>query len=207
MARHLHLVRHGEVDNPRHVVYAALPGFELSDLGRRQAREAARYLSSQPIVAVWSSPLERALSTAAVIAARSDLPVLVDEELTEWRIADDWAGIVWEDLPTERPGELEAYLERPWDLPFGGESLADLAQRMRDVLLRLHERHTEGDVVVVSHQDPVQAARLAVTGRSLEFQHADKPAHCSVISLQPGSQWRESTNWAPDQGEVFPPAS
>ena len=111
MARHVHLVRHGEVDNPQHVVYAALPGFELSELGRLQAKEAARYLSRQPIVAVWSSPLERSLSTAAVIASRSGLPVSVDADLTEWKIADGWAGIVWEDLPIRRPGELEAYLE------------------------------------------------------------------------------------------------
>jgi broad specificity phosphatase PhoE len=205
MARHLHLVRHGEVDNPQHVVYATLPGFELSELGRVQAKEAARYLSSQPIVAVWSSPLERALSTAAVIAARAGLPVSVDEELIEWRIADDWAGIVWEELPTTRPGELEAYLEHPWDLPFARESLTELAARMRGVLQRLHERHVEGDVVVVSHQDPVQAARLAITGRSLEIQHEDKPQHCSVITLRPGSQWHELTSWTPDQGDSFPP--
>ena len=205
MARHLHLVRHGEVDNPRHVVYATLPGFELSELGRVQAREAARYLSGQPIVAVWSSPLERALATAAVIAARADLPVSVDDDLIEWRIADDWAGIVWEQLPTARPGELEAYLEHPWDLPFARESLTELAARMRTVLQRLHERHGEGDVVVVSHQDPVQAARLAITGRSLETQHEDKPQHCSVITLRTGSQWHELTSWAPDQGETFPP--
>ncbi len=207
MARHLHLVRHGEVDNPEHVVYAALPGFQLSDLGRRQAKDAARYLSSQSIVAVWSSPLERALATAAVIAARAQLPVLVDPELTEWRIADDWAGIVWEDLPSRRPGELESYLEHPWDLPFGPESLAALADRMRSVLTRLDARYPDGDVVVVSHQDPVQAARLAVTGRALQSQHQDKPEHCTVITLEPGRPWREVTSWAPEQGDTFPPDS
>jgi broad specificity phosphatase PhoE len=112
---------------------------------------------------------------------------------------------VWENLPIERPGQLEAYLEHPWDLSFGVESLSALAARMQEVLLRLHERHVEGDVVVVSHQDPVQAARLAITGRPLETQHEDKPQHCSVITLRPGSQWHELTAWAPDQGETFPP--
>jgi broad specificity phosphatase PhoE len=207
MARQVHLVRHGEVDNPEHVVYAALPGYALTDLGRRQAKEAARYLSSQSIVAVWSSPLERAMATAAVVAARSNLPVLVDPDLTEWKIADGWAGIVWEDLPARRPGELEAYLDHPWDLSFGSESLAELADRMRRVLVSLDARYSDGDVVVVSHQDPVQAARLIMTGRSLETQHRDKPEHCSVITLEPGRQWREVAIWAPEQGDTFPPAT
>jgi broad specificity phosphatase PhoE len=205
MAARIHLIRHGEVHNPDHVVYASLPGYGLTDLGRSQAREAARYLGSSPVVAVWSSPLERALDTAAIIAGRFGVPVRVEPELVEWRMADDWAGIVWEDLPERRPGELEAYLEHPWDLPFASESLDRLAHRMRTAITALHTRHSEGDVVVVSHQDPVQAARLSLTGRPLVSQNADKPDHCSVITLKPGKPWRELTVWSPDQGTVFPP--
>lgn len=95
MASYVHLIRHGEVENPEHVVYARLAGFGLSDRGRRQATEAARYLARRPVVAVWSSPLQRALETAWVLAEPHGLPVLVDDELTEWKLADDWAGIVW----------------------------------------------------------------------------------------------------------------
>lgn len=198
MASHIHLIRHGEVHNPNHVVYASLPGFGLTDLGRRQAREAARYLGSSPVVAVWSSPLERALNTAAAIAGRFGLPVRVDPGLIEWKMAEDWAGIVWEDLPQRRPGELEEYLDHPWDLAFASESLQQLADRMRTSVIGLHRRHPEGDVVVVSHQDPVQAVRLALTGRPLEHQNTDKPDHCSVITLTPGRPWREIAAWAPE---------
>lgn len=205
MARQVHLVRHGEVANPDHVVYAALPGYGLSPLGNRQAREAARYLSGQPIVAIWSSPLERAIATAEPLASRLGVPIRIEDQLTEWRLADGWAGVVWEDLPSARPGELEAYLERPWDLPFSTESLEELAERMTAVLKGLDRRHPEGDVVVISHQDPVQAGRLAITGGSLRGQQVDKPKHCSVITLVPGSPWTELTEWAPDQGDAFPP--
>ncbi|RPI21428.1 MAG: histidine phosphatase family protein, partial [Actinobacteria bacterium] len=34
------LMRHGEVENPRHVVYSDLPGFHLSAGGRAQAAAA-----------------------------------------------------------------------------------------------------------------------------------------------------------------------
>ena len=183
--------------NPDHVVYAALPGFGLSATGLGEARAVARYLRSAPIVAVWSSPLERALATASPIAAAHDLPIRVDDELIEWKMADDWAGIGWDDLPTERPGELEAYLEHPLDMPFASESLEALAQRMRAALTAIAARH-DGDVVVVSHQDPVQAARLSLTGRDLSNQHVDKPRHGTVITLKPGTPWTEVTEWAPE---------
>lgn len=198
MASHVHLVRHGEVANPDHVVYASLPGFRLTDEGLRQARSVARFLGSQPVVAVWSSPLERALQTAEAIAARALLPVLVHPDLTEWHLGDRWAGIPWEDLPERMPGELEAYLFDPTALPFSPETLDELAARVVGVVEELHERHREGDVVLVGHQDPVQAARLRLTGQSLDRLHTDKPAHGEVITLSPGPPWTEISAWSPE---------
>lgn len=201
----VHLVRHGEVHNPEQVVYAALPGFGLSERGHAQAKDVARYLRSAPVTAVWSSPLQRALETAEPIARSHDLAIRLADDLVEWKMADAWAGIRWEGLPTKRPGELEAYLEDPLDMPFASESLSALAERMRAALADIAARH-EGDVVVVSHQDPVQAARLSLTGRDLATQHTDKPMHGTVITLRPGTPWTELTVWSPDQGVELPPS-
>jgi broad specificity phosphatase PhoE len=198
MAGRVHLVRHGEVWNPDHVVYASLPGFGLSETGVSQAKEVGRYLRSAPIVAVWSSPLERAIATAEPIATHHDLPIRIDTELIEWKMADDWAGIRWDDLPAQRPGELEAYLAHPDDLPFASEPLSALATRMRQAIASIAGRH-DGDVVIVSHQDPVQAARLSLTGRDLAGQQLDKPQHGTVITLKPGNPWTELTAWTPEQ--------
>ncbi len=205
MANYVHLVRHGEVDNPEHVVYGRMPGFGLTDRGRRQAADAGRYLRRRPIVAVWSSPLRRAVATADAIAQPHGLPVHVDDELTEWKLADRWQGIVWEDLPERFPGELETYLESPWDLPFAPESLEACADRMAKAVVRACEDHRTGDVVVVSHQDPVQAVRLLLTGRTLREQHDHKPEHATVITLEKDSAWREVSRYDPDEQEPFPP--
>lgn len=205
MASLIHLVRHAEVHNPDHLVYAALPGFTLSPRGRRQAWEAARHLASRPVVAVWSSPLQRAIDTAAEVAGRFGLPVSVEPDLTEWRLSEPWAGICWEDLPRLRPGELEGYLDHPLDLPFSPEPLTGLARRVAGVLEALHRRHPDGEVVVVSHQDPVQAARLHLTGADLSGLHRDKPGHATVVGLRPGSPWSETGVWSPPEQEAFPP--
>lgn len=206
MANLIHLVRHAEVHNPDHVVYGRLPHYGLSELGRQQALDAARYLAGQPIVAVWSSPLERALETGGIIAARHNLPVRVDDELTEWKLADGWSGLVWEALPEARPGELEAYLAHPWDMPFSSETLEALGGRMVQSIKSINDRHPEGDVVIVSHQDPVQIARLIFTGAPATDLHENKPMHGTVYTFQPESNWNEAARYDPENQVEFPPA-
>ncbi|MBN9168662.1 MAG: histidine phosphatase family protein, partial [Microbacterium sp.] len=65
-ADRLHLVRHGEVHNPRRVLYGRLPGYRLSAAGRRMARQAADYVHGleRPITALVCSPLERTRESA-----------------------------------------------------------------------------------------------------------------------------------------------
>ena len=79
----VHLLRHGEVDNPRGIIYGRLPGYHLSATGRLMAQAAADYFSERPVVALFSSPLERAQETAAPIAERLGLPIVTDDRLIE----------------------------------------------------------------------------------------------------------------------------
>lgn len=196
-AEMVHLVRHGEVHNPQHLVYASLPGFRLSPLGVQQTRRAGRYLAGRPLRAVWSSPLERALQTAETLAAPHRLEVRVLPGLVEWKLMDRWAGHRWEHLPELFPGEVEAYLRRPSDLAFGPESLRKLAERIATAVRRASATVSGGEIAVVGHQDPLQAGRLLLTGRSLEELFRDRPQHCSVITLRPGEPWTEVGMWSP----------
>lgn len=198
MAARVHLVRHGEVLNPDHLVYASLDGFSLSEIGVEQARAVARYLGRQPLVGVWASPLERALRTAETIARRAGLPVRVEPELVEWRLLDRWAGISWEDLPEKFPGEFEAFIGQPADLAFSPESLAGLADRTGHAIRRIEAAHPHGDIVIVSHSAPLRAAVLFLTGAPLTEFWGDKPAHCAVNTLRPGSPWQVETVWSPE---------
>lgn len=202
----LHLVRHGEVANPRHLCYGDLPGFGLSPAGRRQAEVAAAHLATVGADLLFTSPLQRALETARVIGRRLGLAPVPDDRLTEWRLGVRWNGVVWEDLPRAFPGELEAYLGHPADLPFSPESLQAAAQRVAAVATGLGASHPGAAAVLVSHQDPVQAARLLLTGGDLASLHQRKPGHAGVITLIPGSPWREASYWEPDLPITrFPP--
>lgn len=197
----VYLIRHGEVHNPEGIVYADLPGYGLSELGRTQAIETARRIP--PRAAVVCSPLERAVETATLIAGGDGF--LIDDALTEWRLGRRWAGLPWSLIDDDYPGELASYLDHPHDLPFAEESLAALAARFVAAVLR-HRSTVTGPLVIVSHQDPIQAGRLTMTGRPLSSLQTDKPAHASVITMEAvDGSWRELGYWEPPQGALFPP--
>lgn len=202
IARHasaLHLVRHGEVDNPGHLVYASLPGFGLSELGWRQVEAAADHLAGLDVTAVVSSPLQRAVETAAAIAAVHRIAVTTDPRLREWELGNRWAGRPWDALDSAFPGELDAYLADPADLPFAPESLADVAVRVAAAAEQAWDtRRRPGHVVLVGHQDPMEAGRRRLCGRGLQRFHDAKPGHAAVVSLVPtGVGWDEADVWAP----------
>ncbi len=194
--RTIHLVRHGEVANPNHVVYADLPGFNLSPLGVRQAHAAAAHLANHPIDAVITSPLARAIQTATAIARRHDLEPIVVPALTETGQYPHWTGHTWEDLANEFPGQLERYLDDASTLDDAHETVAEVADRIIGAALSM----PASALVVVGHQDPLQAARLSMVGRPLADLLVDPPSHASVVTLvsSDGTMWRERSYWQPD---------
>src|ERR1035438_6346131 len=75
----VHLLRHGQVENPSGVIYGRLPGYHLSAQGRLMASAAADFFSERPVVSLFCSPLERARETAQPVAERLGLDVVTDD--------------------------------------------------------------------------------------------------------------------------------
>ena len=70
------LIRHGENDVMKTRLAGRLPGVHLNAAGQSQARKLVESLSTLPIRRILSSPLERALETAAPLAEALGLPVV-----------------------------------------------------------------------------------------------------------------------------------
>src|SRR5258707_13513887 len=79
----VHLLRHGEVENPAGIVYGRLPGYHLSANGRAMAAAAADYFDGRPVVALFCAPLERAQETARPVGERRGLGIVHHDRLTE----------------------------------------------------------------------------------------------------------------------------
>ncbi len=174
----VHLVRHGEVDNPTGLLYGRLPDYHLSDLGRAMALRVAEDLAGRDIVHLACSPLERAQETMAPLAERLGLPVTTDERVIE--AGNQLQG---------RKVTLGAILRNPeiWWLfrnattPSWGEPYREIVARMRLALRDAASAAAGHEAVVVSHQLPVWMARCDAEGRRLV--HDPRRRECRLASV------------------------
>ena len=175
----VHLLRHGEVQNPDGVLYGRLPGFHLSEAGVVMAEHAAKAVADRDIVALVSSPLERALETAAPLAAHFDLEVTTDERLIE--AENIFQGLTFGvgDGSLRRPAHWR-YLLNPFR-PSWGEPYAELAARMLAAVASARDTARGHEAVCVSHQLPIWTARSKVEGRHL--WHDPRKRECALGSL------------------------
>lgn len=181
MAEHtlVHLVRHGEVHNPDGILYGRLPGFRLSDTGRKQAEAVAAALADRDIVAVIASPLQRAQETAAPIAARHRLDVDTDPDLIESTNHFEGKRVSPGDGAWRNP-RVWWYLRNPFT-PSWGEPYAQIGARMATAVDKARARAAGHEVVCVSHQLPVWTARMYLTGNRL--WHDPRRRQCAVGSV------------------------
>jgi len=159
-----HLVRHGQADydlaEDRRLIGGMRDLVPLTELGRRQAAQAAERLADLPLQTIISSPMTRAMETAQIISLRLGLPLTVEFDLHEWlpdlSCSFDTRGFVSlqaEDLRLHG-GEWPEGQVRPW------EPLSLVRQRVQSVL-RKYE-HLER-AVVVAHGMVI----FALTGREV----------------------------------------
>jgi len=159
------------------------PGVHINAQGQREADDLARRTAHLPIEAIYSSPLERALDTANVIAACHQLPVIIVEDLIEGE-AGEWTGRkiteingtdTWKAIQTKPVGVK---------LP-GGESIDQVQARMVAAIEKIREKHPRGVVAVVSHADPLKSVIAHYLNWDLNnFQRiAISPASVTVLGI------------------------
>lgn len=175
----VHLLRHGEVENPRGLIYGRLPGYHLSGEGRVMAKAAADYLAERDVVALFTSPLDRARETAEPLAERFGLVPVVDERLIEpW---NHFEGLVFGvGDGSIRRIEHWWYLRNPF-LPSWGEPYQQVADRMLAAMAGARDAAAGHEAVCVSHQLPIWVARRRLAGRALWHHPARR--QCTLASV------------------------
>lgn len=178
VASQIHLVRHGEVHNPSRVLYGRIPGFGLSELGRRMAEAAAAELVEREsdVTRVIASPLQRTQESAAPIASAFKLRIETDERLIEpfnhfegsrmsraLRNPRNWAAV----MNPRRPS---------W-----GEPYASIAERMLAAIDDAWQSTESGAVALVSHQLPIWMVHSSLLG--IPLHHDPRKRRCSLSSI------------------------
>ena len=176
---YVHVVRHGEVENPEKILYGCQPGWRLSKRGQEMARTIADWSKNLEIGALHVSPLQRAQETAAPIAHTHNVTITTDSNLIE-------AGNVFEGKKFDIGiGALKhpsawRHLWNPWR-PSWGEPYVEIVNRMRAAVFSAHQAANGKDAICVSHQLPIWIFRSFIEGRS--FLHDPRKRECTLASV------------------------
>ena len=150
-ATRLLLIRHGEPEeDARGRCYGRLD-VGLSPTGRFQAGAAAAALASEPVDAVYASPRRRAVESARFLADAHHLEVVVEDDFREIDFGR-FEGRSYDEIAVEDPETYRAWMERPTEVTFpGGESYAEMRERVARAARRVREAHAGRTVAIVAH--------------------------------------------------------
>jgi ribonuclease H / adenosylcobalamin/alpha-ribazole phosphatase len=182
------LVRHAETAANREFRYIGRRDDPLSEKGQEQARQLAQALAMLPVVAIYSSPAQRAYQTASSIAACHKQEVQVENDLRECDFGL-WEGLSRADIHAQGSSAAEhlARCERdPTIAPPDGESVAAMSERVCTLVPTLIQVHHEQTILLVSHVGPVKALLCMALRAPLTsmFHFFVDPATISIVDWQ-----------------------
>jgi probable phosphoglycerate mutase len=163
------LIRHGENEYVKTGRMAGrLPGVHLNDRGLKQAQTLGEALKDIPIKAIYSSPLERAMETAAPIASARKLQIILEPDVIEADIGK-WHGKSLKVLQLTKVWKIVQNSPSRFRFP-DGESFPEIQTRISNALERMIKKHNKPrDIVaVVFHSDPIKLAVSHFLGLPLD---------------------------------------
>ncbi|WP_187689434.1 histidine phosphatase family protein [Nocardia wallacei] len=210
--RRLILLRHGQTEWNAADRMQGQIDTELSELGRRQAKDAARELLGHDAIAIVSSDLRRAYDTAVALADHTSLEVVRDRRLRETDLGE-WEGLTHLEVDTRYPGARQTWRLNADFTPPGGESKLEVGARALPVVRELFAARTDWPgrtIILVAHGGLI----AALTAALLELPRKNWPvlgglANTSWVQLsshgpsieQPGWRldvWNAAAKVAPD---------
>ena len=173
------LVRHGETDWNVRGIYQGQADPPLNARGETQAREAAERLQAMEVrpAAIYASPLRRAWQTAEIIAAAlPPAPLRAEPRLMEIHLGA-WQERHVDEIARRWPEIFRQWEENPWRTrPPGGETLAEVQQRVDAAIDDILARHPRDTVIVVAHRLPIAFVKVRFQGLDpAEVRHIPVP--------------------------------
>jgi len=156
-------LRHGQAENnTRRILAGRAGGVPLTDTGRDQAQKAAEFLEHLNVSAIYSSPIERARSTAEIVARHNSLDVTFDERLIELEMGD-FTGMRYDDIFSNHGNVFLKFYEGSKEIAENGiETFDQVKSRVGNIVSHVLKEHPDQNIVLVTHMDPIKAMLSAV---------------------------------------------
>lgn len=155
--RNVWLVRHGQTDWNLARRYMSASDRPLTVHGVRQSAALQRFFAARPVDVIVHSGVSRTRDTAEAIRGSRGIECVED---VRWREASHgaWEGLTWREVSRRFGSAAQERAADPVNVaPPGGESLAQLRERMLDAYADLGRRHSRARVLVVTHGGVIQA--------------------------------------------------
>lgn len=178
-ASNVYVIRHGEVENPKKILYGRQPGWRLSERGQAMAQTLGDWSKTIDLGALHVSPLQRAQETALPISTLHSMPITTDDKLIEASNLFEGQAFGVGDGALLHPRAWR-HLWNPWR-PSWGEPYVDQVTRMLAAVFQAHEAAGGKDAICVSHQLPIWILRSAIEKRHLI--HDPRKRECSLASV------------------------
>ncbi|MBI3379742.1 histidine phosphatase family protein [Candidatus Gottesmanbacteria bacterium] len=183
----IYFLRHGEVENPKKIIYGRLPGFNLSENGIKRIKEVAQELKSQKIDYLYASPMRRTRQTAEILSQVFRIKKRISRYLIESKLIH--AGLPLDIFKKEIQPKLyeEKYLK------LGQESPESQADRMWRFVQVMKSKHIGKTILAVSHGDPIVILKAKILGKPFNWQfkleNYLKPGYYLILSCE-GNTYR-----------------
>jgi len=181
------LVRHGQTDSNVTGFAVGWSNEDLNKVGYTQARRLSSRLSSLPIAVVYTSPLQRTYTTAAILAEPHKLELKVLEDLIEIRLGD-WEGLHVDEIE-RRGGELwQQSMIDPSEITIpNGESLMEVTERATRAFNRVVKDNRGKHALIVTHEVVVKVLVAHVLGTSNSIYRGFEIGNASLSVIRVAS--------------------
>jgi broad specificity phosphatase PhoE len=175
------LIRHASCDGLGQTLWGRTPGICLNDTGATEAQCLADRFKNMTFNAIYSSPLERALQTATVIAENMKLDVKTSDAANEIDFGE-WTGKTFDELSRD---ERWRHFNRRRSMTMipSGESFLDVQNRIVKELETLALQHGDARVAIISHADVIRAAVAYFSAIPIDLVERFEISPCSVSAV------------------------
>lgn len=174
-----YLVRHGDIDNPRDILYGRLP-LKLSTRGEEQIGKMGDYFRDKDIAHIYSSPVLRCKQTSDLLAQSLRVPVTYDQRLLE--LLTVMQGMTWDEVAT-LPQDADVF---QFVSELGGEHALMIRDRMKEFFVEKTQQD-EDSIIVCSHGHPLHLLYLDLSQQPIpqDSRKLSGPQYQPVGSVRP----------------------
>jgi alpha-ribazole phosphatase len=177
------IARHGQTKHNLDRRYQGITDAPLNETGRTQAEQLAERLAGEKIDVIYSSPLMRSTQTAELVAKINGLDIKTDERLREISFGE-WEGMSYDEIRARSADLLKKWIHDPAHIPPpNGETLIQLATRVKEAIDDIKSRHAKQDVLVVTHGGVIRTMLCLSLGLDLNRHQQFESATGSLSEL------------------------